>query len=650
MAEPSVVGGPEEALVAAAIGSMAVAVVILDRDGRVVRANPVAARQLGAGFLAAPLDRWAESWGQAAGSPAARALAGETSRAELVCQAGPLAGTRFAITASPISAGAARGAVLTFADIGGDHRGEVTAAVARPPATGEVVARTGVLLVEADDDAREQTARLLRDAGFAVAEAGSARDALRAAVATAGPLDVLLTDLILDDETGSELAHQLLRIRPRLSIFYMSDHPWGALVPANATGRGPVFLRKPLEPAALVEAIARAAGGDTAEAAAPAPGRVLVVDDDDDMRQGVASLLRDEGLEVLEAREGRAALDLAEASELDVVVSDINMPCMTGIDLLKEIRSRDIDVPVILLTAAPRVDSASTAVQYGAYRYLSKPVDAQELVDAVQLAIRSGRLARLRRDAQGMAGIDEAWRPSDGAGLDVRLDSALHDLWLEYQPLVRAAGHQISAFEALVRTGEPSLRRPLQLFAAADQQGRTGEVGRDIRRIAAHDLAGAPPDVDLHLNINATDLEDPDLYAPDAPLSRVARRVVLEISERQPVALDGSFEGHVRDLRAMGYRFALDDLGTGPSGLATFSMLAPDMVKLDPSLVRGIHATPAKRKTIADMIALCRDMNVEVIAEGIELEEESACLAELGCDRLQGHLFARPSRDFRVAL
>jgi EAL domain-containing protein (putative c-di-GMP-specific phosphodiesterase class I)/FixJ family two-component response regulator len=647
MTEASVVGTPEDALVAAAIEAMAVAVIVLDADGRIVRHNAVAARQLGAAFLAAPLERWAQWWTAAEGSPAARALGGDTCRTELTCQAGPLAGTRFAITASPIAAGSARGAVLTFTDVGGDHRGEVTAAVARPTSTGEA-ARTGVLLVEADDDGRELTARLLRDAGFAVVEASCARDALRAAVATTTPLHVLLTDLILDDETGSELAHQLLQIRPRLSILYMSDHPWGALVPANASGRGPVFLRKPLEPGALVDAVGRAARGDTAAATAPAQGRVLVVDDDDDMRQGVSSVLRDEGLEVLEAREGRAALDLAEASELDVVVSDINMPCMTGIDLLKEIRSRDIDVPVILLTAAPRVDSASTAVQYGAYRYLGKPVDAQELIDVVQLAIRSGRFARLRRDAQAIAGLDEAWRPSDGAGLDVRLDSALDDLWLEYQPLIRVAGRQVSAFEALVRTGEPSLRRPPQLFAAADQQGRTSEVGRDIRRLAAQGLAAAPPDVDLHLNINAPDLEDPDLYAPDAPLSRVARRVVLEISERQPVALDGSFEGHVRDLRAMGYRFALDDLGTGPIGLATFSMLAPDMVKLDPSLVRGIHATPAKRKTIADMIALCRDMNVEVIAEGIELEEERICLTELGCDRLQGHLFARPSRDFRV--
>ena len=99
-------------------------------------------------------------------------------------------------------------------------------------------------------------------------------------------------------------------------------------------------------------------------------------------------------------------------------------------------------------------------------------------------------------------------------------------------------------------------------------------------------------------------------------------------------------------LRELGFKIALDDLGAGYAGLTSFTQLEPEFVKLDMSLVRGIHETPAKRKIVGSMVELCHDMDQQIVAEGIESAQERDVLVELGCDLLQGYLFAKPGRPF----
>jgi len=497
---------------------------------------------------------------------------------------------------------------------------------------------------------RRAASRVLRDAGFAVTEAASADDARRSAVAVDGGIDVLLSDVVLADSNGPDLAHQLLRIRPGLRVVYMSGYPVGALVHRGTELAGCGMVQKPFTPRRLVEAVAGALEASTGNAA-PGPlrrGRVLVVDDEAPFRAAAGGLLRDDGFDVVEAGDGQEAVAAIDVAPVDAVISDIHMPNLTGIELLKLVRARDVDVPVILMTGAPGVDSATMAVEYGAFRYMSKPVDGDELTRVVEHAVRFGRLARLRRDALAVAGHD-AWRPHDLAGLEVQFESALSALWLEFQPIMTVAERQARAFESLLRTAEPALRSPLTLFAAAQRLGRTVELGREVRTRAAAALAAAPASARLFVNIHAAELEDPALYSPDSPLSRVASRIVLEITEREALEPGPRLQEHIRHLRALGYHLAVDDLGAGYASLSTFSMLAPDVVKLDMSLVRDVHATTAKQKTIAALTSLCHDMGMEVIAEGVEVVAERDCLVSLGCDHLQGFLFARPARAFDAA-
>ena len=150
------------------------------------------------------------------------------------------------------------------------------------------------------------------------------------------------------------------------------------------------------------------------------------------------------------------------------------------------------------------------------------------------------------------------------------------------------------------------------------------------------------------MNLHSADLNDEDLYAPQAPLSRVARRVVLEVTERASLYGVKNLSQRVCQLKALGFEIAIDDLGAGYAGLSSFTQLEPAVAKLDMSLVRGVDVDPRRQSIIRSMKTLCNELDVRVIAEGVETAAERDKVADLGCDLLQGYLFARPQRTFEL--
>ncbi len=150
----------------------------------------------------------------------------------------------------------------------------------------------------------------------------------------------------------------------------------------------------------------------------------------------------------------------------------------------------------------------------------------------------------------------------------------------------------------------------------------------------------------LFVNLHAMELADDSLISPDAPLSRHASRVVLEITERAPLEQIRDATRRVAQLRALGYRIAVDDLGAGYAGLTSFAHLEPDVVKVDMSLIRGIDLSPMKQKLLGSIVDLCRDLGIEIIAEGVETPAERDALVRVGGDLCQGYLFARPEKPW----
>ena len=127
------------------------------------------------------------------------------------------------------------------------------------------------------------------------------------------------------------------------------------------------------------------------EGALTSRGRILVLDDDPVLKRIFVDVLRGEGFAVESAPDGAVALALAECAPFDAVVCDLMMPRMDGMTLLRTLRERGLELPVIFVTGTPELSTAIKAIELGAFRYLLKPVDPDELVASVERAVRVRR-------------------------------------------------------------------------------------------------------------------------------------------------------------------------------------------------------------------------------------------------------------------
>ncbi len=372
---------------------------------------------------------------------------------------------------------------------------------------------------------------------------------------------------------------------------------------------------------------------------------VLLVEDDDILRAGLARQLVSAGFRVVVANSGQAAVHQLGLQLFDVMVSDIQMPGgMSGLKLLRAVRECDMDLPVILMTGRPDLRSAAAAVEYGAYQYLIKPIQVERLQLLVRQAANVGRLGRLQREFSDSVGGDSL-PVGDRAGIEAALDKALSSLWMVYQPIVNAATGELFGREALLRVEQALLARPRLVLGAAERLHRLHDVGRAVRELVAQDIANSSDGSPLFfVNLHSEDLLDPTLYLPSARLSSSAARVVLELTERGAFERVDGLVQRLDRLREIGFRIALDDLGTGSAGAGLFRSLEPDFVKLDISLVRGIQHDAGRQNIVRSMVRVCHDLGKRLIAEGVETADERATLHEFGCDFLQGYLLGKPSR------
>jgi EAL domain-containing protein (putative c-di-GMP-specific phosphodiesterase class I) len=370
---------------------------------------------------------------------------------------------------------------------------------------------------------------------------------------------------------------------------------------------------------------------------------LLIVDDDVLVLKMTKKLLERRGYRVVACSNGEEALNWLTRETFDCMISDVQMPGINGTRLLRAVRDRDLDLPVVLITGNPDLETAASAVEYGAFHYLIKPVESVRLEQTVERAAKAGRMARAKREyvEQYGSGIFLA---SDRAGVDAKLDRALATLWTAFQPIVTAADSRVFAQEALLRCEEPTLSHPAAVFDAAERAQRLWDVGRLVRANVARAIESTPAGCLFFVNLHRSDLDDPTLYDATAPLGRVAERVVFEVTERFSLESMAGLTEQAKALRALGFRLALDDLGAGYAGLTSFVRLEPEFVKLDSSLVRDLHQSEAKRKIVGTMVDLCHEMGKRVIAEGVEQRAEHDTLRELGCDLLQGFLYGEPAR------
>ena len=369
---------------------------------------------------------------------------------------------------------------------------------------------------------------------------------------------------------------------------------------------------------------------------------ILIVDDDDRVAEIHRKLLSRAGFGTVAVTSALTALELLRRGDLfDAIVTDIMMPDMDGVTLLREIRRYNLDVPVVLCTGNPALETAVKAMQYGGFRYLTKPVEVNGLILVMEEAVSMHRLARLKREALSLLASHQK-QLGDRASLENHFDAALEQLWVAFQPIVDWKNRVLYGYEALMRSREASLDTPTLIIDAAERLGRVWEMGRKVRALIAARMLDIPGDLLIFANLHPLDLEDPELESPIGALSEFAPQIILEITERSSLDEIRDVAGRVKTLREIGYRLAIDDLGAGYAGLSCFSRLDPDVAKLDMSLIRGIDASARMQSLVRSMLNVCNnELGIHVVCEGVETLAERDVLESLGADLLQGHLFAR---------
>jgi len=386
------------------------------------------------------------------------------------------------------------------------------------------------------------------------------------------------------------------------------------------------------------KSLAEAPSSGTIRAAGVVP-TVLFVDDEPHVTANFLIMFRKAPIRVLTVNSGSDALEVLAGMAVDIIVSDEQMPDMPGSVLLAKVRELHPEIVRIILTGEASLDAAIAAInQAGIFRFLRKPCSVDDLTACLKEAVCARDGQRRVAKVEGDANVLKELRTS--------FDKAVEAMFMVVQPVVSLTKGNVFAYEALVRTREPSVPHAGAFFEAAEQLKRVRDLDRRIRAKVAEVLPRLPGGAAMLINVHPSSLDDPDLYLADSPLAPYAERVIFEITERSSLHSMENAKEQVARLRAAGFRIAVDDLGAGYAGLTSIALLQPDIVKLDMELVRGLESSPTRCTLIAGMLALCNQLGIAVIAEGVETAAEAKKLQELDCELLQGYFFAKPGAPF----
>jgi len=226
-------------------------------------------------------------------------------------------------------------------------------------------------------------------------------------------------------------------------------------------------------------------------------------------------------------------------------------------------------------------------------------------------------------------------------------------LELHYQPVVRLTDGAPTGVEALLRWRHPErgLVLPDEFIPLAEETGLIVPIGRWVLREgcrqakAFQDLLPADPPLSMSVNLSVKQLQHSDVVADVrdalAGAGLDARFLTLEITETVMMTDSDLAVERLTELKKLGVRLAMDDFGTGYSSLSYLSRLPVDILKMDRSFLQ-VGASPAASGLTTAVVALGETLQLEVVAEGIEVAEQWTTLRELGCDLGQGYYFARP--------
>lgn len=379
------------------------------------------------------------------------------------------------------------------------------------------------------------------------------------------------------------------------------------------------------------------------------PIRLLIADDEESIRSTLADYFTsDPRFSVIAAAaDANSAASLAEEFQPDVALLGVRMPGGGGIRAAQAIRLAAPGTRIVALSAQHDLDAVLEMVGAGAIGYVVKGSNPQNIMEAVLnaaqgLSTLSPAVAGRVVDAVRLKLQDELnVRTAQEAKLH-RVEAALRgdEVRIAYQPMWDLRSHEVVGYEALTRfTSEPQ-RSPDEWFADAADCGKTAALEMTCVRHALEGCRALAGCGSVSLNLSPAALLSPEF---DRSLLRNPEYgVVIEITEHAPVVDYDELNGELNHLRAGGIRVAVDDAGSGYASFRHILNLAPDIIKLDLSLTRGIDRDPKRQALAKALIAFAEASGATVVGEGIETTAELETLTSLRVALGQGYLLGRP--------
>ena len=300
-----------------------------------------------------------------------------------------------------------------------------------------------------------------------------------------------------------------------------------------------------------------------------------------------------------------------------------------------------------------RLDDAvlRVAVKVGAALYPEDGADADTLFKNAEAALKKAKARGDRYLFYTQAMTD---RMAGTLTLENQLRRALDEnqFVLHYQPKIDLVSSRVTGLEALIRWNDPrtGLVPPGKFIPILEETGLILEVGRWALRQALDDYlrwrAAGLPAVRVAVNVSPLQLRHRDFIADIEKLVGIdagaAAGMELEITESVVMEDVKHSISSLRALRSLGVTIAIDDFGTGFSSLSYLARLPVDTLKIDRSFITDMTASPEGLSLVSTIINLAHSLKLNVVAEGVETEEQARLLRLLGCDEMQGFLFSKP--------
>jgi diguanylate cyclase (GGDEF)-like protein/PAS domain S-box-containing protein len=279
--------------------------------------------------------------------------------------------------------------------------------------------------------------------------------------------------------------------------------------------------------------------------------------------------------------------------------------------------------------------------------------------DDAEALVKNADSAMYRAKEQGRDNFQlYAAAMNESAVERLSLESALRkalgrrELIIHYQPLLDLRRGRVQGMEALLRWRHPErgLMSPAEFIGVAEATGLILPVSAWILRTACAQARRwhqeGHTELCVAVNLSARQFQQPELVAEvKGALEETglpARCLELEITETNAMQNAEATVHTLRELKALGVRITIDDFGIGYSSLSYLKRLPIDSLKIDQSFVRDVTTDPDDAAIAAAVIALAHTLKLQVVAEGVETEEQMAFLESHGCDRMQGFLFSQP--------